>query len=183
VPVAPLRRVSAGRTARTSVEVWALTVLAHSVAGGGMPSLPWLVGVAGLVAVSTAWVLRGSVRLAVMLPVLVACQLGLHALFASLSTAGPVGAHAHHATDVPPWWTQELSPRMVLVHVLCAALTGVVWWVRRSVVHIVLALAEPFGVGSWRPRLAALVRTSLGPARVWLLADPGRAPPRMLAPA
>ncbi len=173
--------MTAGRTARASAEVWALTVLTHSVAGGGLPSLPWLVGLAGLVALSTAWVLRRSVRLAVMLPVLVACQLGLHALFAALATPGH--GHLHHAAAPSPWWTDELSPRMVVAHVLCAVLTGVVWWVRRSVVDIVLALAGPFIVGTWRPRLAALARTSLGPARVWLFGDPGRAPPRVLAPA
>ena len=88
------RRSSAGRTARASVEVWSLTVVAHTVAGGALPSLPWLVGVAGLVTVSTAWVLRRSVRLAVMLPVLVLCQLGLHALFATLSPAGAAVGHA-----------------------------------------------------------------------------------------
>ena len=152
VPVPPPRRVTAGRTARASVEVWSLTVLAHSVAGGALPSLPWLVGVAGLVTVSTAWVLRRSVRLAVMLPVLVLCQLGLHVLFASLSTPGAGTHHPQHAAAPSPWWMDELSPRMAAAHVLCAVLTGVVWWVRRSVVDMVLALAGRWWSRCGRPR-------------------------------
>jgi hypothetical protein len=146
-----------------------------------LPSLPWLIGVAGLVAVATAWVLRGSVRLAVMLPVLVVGQLGLHAALASLSPAGH--GHLHHMAASSPWWAEELAPRMVVTHLLCAALTAVVWWVRRSVVAVVLALVRASTAGASRPRSAAQARTELGRARVWLSGDPGRAPPRVLAPA
>ena len=175
--------MSAGRKARASAEVWALTVLAHSSAGGGLPSLAWLVGVAALVAVSTAWVLRGSVSLAVMLPVLALCQLGLHLLFAGLAPSGHAGVgHEHHASP-SPWWTDELAPRMLAAHLLCAVLTGVVWWVRRAVVAVVLGLARPFPGVSWRRAWAAHALSSLGTARVWLVGDPGRAPPGVLAPA
>jgi hypothetical protein len=145
-----------------------------------------LVGVAGLVALSTACVLRGSVQLAVMVPALVGCQLAMHGLFASLSQAGQASvahAHAHHPTGASPWWEAELTPRMVLAHLLCALLTGVVWWVRRSVVDVVLALARPFTVTARHPRRVALARTSRGPVRVWLFGDPGRAPPLVTAPA
>jgi len=168
-----------------------LTVLAHTVAGGSLPSLPWLVGVAGLVTVSTAWVLRRSVRLAVMLPVLVLGQLGLHGLFATLSPAGaPLGNAAGHAADhahhagTSPWWADDLSPRMLVAHVLCAALTGVVWWLRRCVVDVVLSLARPLVVALTRssPLVEATV-AALSAGLVWLLGDPGRAPPHVPAPA
>jgi hypothetical protein len=124
--------------------------------------------------------------MAVMLPLLVGCQLALHEVFASLSPAGVApGAHGHthHATGASPWWVDELTPRMVLTHVLCALLTCVVWWVRRSVVAVVLALALPFTVAVRRPRPVPLAETPRGAARVWLFGDPGRAPPFVTAPA
>ena len=120
-----------------------------------------------------------------MLPVLVLCQLGLHALFAALAPAGHAAVsheHAHHASP-SPWWTEELAPRMLVAHLLCAVLTAVVWWVRRAVVAVVLGLARPLPGVSWRQARAARAVSSLGAARVWLVGDPGRAPPRVLAPA
>ncbi len=187
VSASATRRSTAGRTARASVEVWSLTVVAHTVAGGALPSLPWLVGVAGLVTVSTAWVLRRSVRPAVMLPVLVLCQLGLHALFATLSPAGAaVGhapGHAQHAAAPSSWWMEELSPRMAAAHVLCALLTAVVWWVRRWVVDVVLSLGRPLAVAMRPATIAGVARASLGTALVWLVGSPGRAPPCAAMPA
>ncbi len=187
VPGPAPRRSSAGRTARASLEVWSLTVVAHTVAGGALPSLPWLVGVAGLVTVSTAWVLRRSVRLSVMLPVLVLCQLGLHSLFATLSPAGVVVGHAaghpQHAAAPVPWWMDELSPRMMGAHALCAVLTGVVWWLRRWVVDVVLSLVRHRAVAMRQAAVAVLARASFGDALVWLVGSPGRAPPCALAPA
>lgn len=155
-------------------------MVAHTLAGGALPSLPWLVGVAGLVTVSTAWVLRKSVRPAVMLPVLVLCQLGLHALFATLSPAGAAGGHAghaQHAATPSSWWMEELSPRMVVAHVLCALLTAVVWWLRRWVVEAVLSLGRPLSVAMRPAAIAVDGRASLGAALVWLVGSPGRAPP------
>ena len=163
-----------------------MTVVAHTLAGGALPSVPWLVGVAGLVTVSTAWVLRRSVRPAVMLPVLVLCQLGLHALFATLSPAGAAAGHAGHAQHVATpssWWMEELSPRMAVAHVLCALLTAVVWWLRRWVVDVVLSLGRPLAVVMRPAAIAVDAGASLGAALVWLVGSPGRAPPCASMPA
>ena len=164
-----------------------LTVLAHTVAGGGLPSVPWLVGVAGLVTLATAWVLRGVVRLPVMLPVLVLAQLGLHALFEALAPAGGgVGqAHGHERAHgaASPWWLEQLTPRMLVAHVLAAALTGVVWWLRRWVAQVVLSLATPAALAMSRPGPVLRAWTLPGSLLVWLVGDPGRAPPRALSPA
>ena len=164
-----VRRVSPAPTARAAAEVWALTVVVHAAAGGGLPSVPWLVGVAGLVALSTGWVLRRSVRLAVMVPVLAVSQVGLHEVLAGMAPAGQV-AHGHDG----------LSPRMAAAHLMCAVLTGVLWWLRRWVVQVVLALAAPFvAVVRRRPAGVGLaVRQSWRAGLLWLAGDPGRAPPR-----
>jgi hypothetical protein len=153
--------------------VWGLTVLAHSFAGGELPSLPWLVGVAGLVAAATAWVLREQARPALLAPVLVACQLGLHVLFASLPPAGH-GAHQGHQVV-------DLSPRVLAAHVVCAVLTAVVWWVRRSVVDVVLRLATSMAVTIERVGIVGNTPAETHRQLVWLVGDPGRAPPRPLA--
>ena len=142
--------------------MWSLTVVAHTVAGGGLPSLPWLVGVAGLVTVSTAWVLRRSVRLTRDAAGAGArASWGCTALFATLSPAGVAAGHAaghpQHAAAPAPWWMDELSPRMVVAHVLCAVLTGVVWWLRRWVVDVVLSLVRHRAV-AMRPAAVAVAR-------------------------
>jgi hypothetical protein len=173
VTASVVRRVAPGRPARASVEVWGLTVFAHSLAGGALPSLPWLVGVAGIVAAATAWVLRRQANPAVMAPVLVACQLGLHVLFASLAPAGHGTHHAHGVVDLPP--------RMLAAHMLCAVLTAVVWWVRRSVVDVVLRLAAPLTLAERQVRIPDLAQAGIRQRMVWLLTDPGRAPPRASA--
>ncbi len=175
------------RTVKAAAEVWCLTIVAHSAAGGTLPSVAWLVGVAGLVAVSTAWVLRGSVRLSVMLPVLVVGQAGLHLSLAPLHPAAtlvPVGHH--HATRSvagSAWWMHELSFRMVCTHVLCAVLTGVVWWCRRWVVKVVLSLTAGLAAPGLPSRVSGIAHSAPRPSLVWLVGAPGRAPPRLLAPA
>ena len=149
-------------------------MVAHWTAGGELPPLPWLVGVAGLVAGATAWVLRGQARAVLMAPVLIVCQLGLHLLFASLGPAGHASHQTHQAVG--------LSPRMLAAHLACAVLTAVVWWVRRSVVDLVLRLVRPLVAATRRTTAAAITRTQTTTAPIWLVSDPGRAPPRVLAP-
>jgi hypothetical protein len=148
-------------------------VVAHWAAGGQLPPLPWLVGVAGLVAGATAWVLRRQARVVLMAPVLIVCQLGLHMLFASLGPAGHASHQAHQAVD--------LSPRMLAAHLACAVLTAVVWWVRRSVVELMLRLARPLVTATRGTTTPAMTRTQTS-TPVWLVSARGRAPPRVLAP-
>jgi hypothetical protein len=168
-------------TASAAVEIWSLTVLVHVAAGGGLPSVSWLVGLAGLVAISTSWVLRRAVRLPVMLPVLVLCQVGLHV---SLEAMRPVAPVEHgHAMAGSAWWMHELTPRMVSAHAACALLTGVIWWLRRWVVRVVLILTRPLAIPVRHPSPALWWRSTPGSALVWLVGDPGRAPPRVLASA
>jgi hypothetical protein len=160
-----------------------LTVVAHTAAGGRLPSVPWLVGVAGLVALSTGWALRGVVRLRVMVPVLSFAQLALHLALAGMTPPGH-GAAREGLARLAHGGSYELSPRMLTAHGVCAVLTAVVWWLRRWVAQVVLTLARAVMV---------VVRRVAGPAlwadgcswaaRSWLVGDPGRAPPRRFVTA
>ena len=95
------RRLS--RSTWAAVEVWSLTAVAHTIAGGALPSLPWLAGVAVLVVAASALVLRASLSTWVVLPALGASQVGLHLALtwmppattppASMSHVHEMGAH------------------------------------------------------------------------------------------
>ena len=189
-----MTRVGGARVALVAAEVWLLTTVAHAVAGGELPSMPWLLGLAALVVLATAWVLRSRVTPWLAAGGLAVAQLVLHLLLSASAGASPqagmaTGGHAHHdhsatATGTPtglldPGLLDSVSTRMVVAHVLCALLTGFVWWLRRRVVEVVLHLDRPTTADVRRHAAPASPATGAWPhPRPWLLGDPGRAPPR-----
>ena len=180
-----MSRVSA-RTLLAALEVWLLTVVAHSLAGGRIPSTTWLLVVGGLVLLATGVVLRRRVSVWVAAAAVGVAQLGLHVGLSVTAPAAsvPTGGHGHlghaMATGGGPSLLDALtglSTQMVLAHVLSALVTGFVWWLRRRAVASVLRLAEPLPVVR-HPALRLLTPAAPRPhARPWLLGDPGRAPP------
>ena len=73
---------------------------------------------------------------------------------------------------------------MVVAHVLCALVTGFLWWLRRRVVAEVLRLGRPGSLVVRRRAVVARETAANRPhPRPWLLGDPGRAPPRELVTA
>ncbi|GAA2122511.1 hypothetical protein GCM10009843_17720 [Nocardioides bigeumensis] len=179
------------RTGLAALEVWLLTVVAHSLAGGGIPSSAWLLVVGVLVLVGTACVMRLRVPIWVAAGAVAGAQLGLHvALTASApASAAPMAGHVHPGHPMPMTaggasLLDGLSTQMVLAHVLSALVTGFVWWLRRRTVEHVLRLVAPVGALVCRhaPRLPSRPR-SRPHTRPWLLGDPGRAPPRALVAA
>jgi hypothetical protein len=174
------------RTGRAAVEVWLLTVLVHTAAGGALPPVPWLLGLSGVVAVSTAWVLRGTVSMWLMLPVLLLSQLGLHIALGATPAVGhqQVPMQGAHQSMLLSWSMEDISARMVLAHLLCGLFTAGIWWLRRWVDDITVALrAADSVVVAWRSGLAGASSRPLASSLVWLVGDPGRAPPRVVAPA
>jgi hypothetical protein len=171
-----------------ALEVWLVTVAAHTFVGGSLPSLPWLASVAGLVAVTTGCVVGGSASWRLMVPVLTAAQVALHVVLTWL----PVGGDAHpaHAGHAMPAASAggpipfDLSWRMVLAHLLSGALTALVWRLRRRAIEVLLGLD---GVLASSPRTATRPVVSAGArgfrSLPWLLGDPGRAPPLVPATA
>lgn len=196
-----MTRVGAARVAAVAAEVWLLTTVAHTAAGGALPSLPWLLGLGALVTLATAWVLRSRVTPWLVAAGLAVAQIGLHLALRAMAAAPDSGAgtalgrHAHHghaeltATAANPGvldagLLESVSARMVLAHVLSALVTGFVWWLRRRVVAEVLRLGRPAPIVVRRRAVVAreAAATRLHP-RSWLVGDPGRAPPRAVVTA
>ena len=168
------------RSARCTVETLLVVVLAHTWAGGSLPSAGWLAAVAVLMTVCGVAVLRGRVRPLVALPLLLGAQLLLHAWMHTL-TAGEHAAHAAHAAQSGA--VAGLDLPMLLAHLAGAAVTALAWDLRRRAVRVVVEVAD---VALVPP--PALVQAPATPRRVAvrvqrhvLLVSPLRGPPVVCA--
>ena len=132
--VLPRRGVTL-RSALSTLEILTVLIGAHTWAGGQLPSPAWMAGAAALVFAGGLVVLRGRLRLRLVVPALVAAQVLLHCWMMVLVPAGST-EHAH-GTHL------ELSWQMVLAHVVGGLVTALVWELRRRAVEIVLSWAEP----------------------------------------
>ncbi len=151
-----------------SLESVTALVLAHTIAGGAVPSLWWLTAFAALVYAAGGLVLRGRARIRVVLPALVVAQLLGHAWLVTLAPE----AHGHgHAMPA----LLGLAPGMLAAHLVAAAATGTMWVLRRRAVEVLLRWTDPGVVpppvgrrapatASARPRTAQHERT-LAPTR------------------
>ena len=83
-------RLSAGLTA---AETTAALALAHTAAGGMLPSAGWLMAIAATVYGASLLVLRGRLPVRVVLPALVGSQVLLHAWLVTLTSG--TGMHPH----------------------------------------------------------------------------------------
>ncbi len=127
-------RLSAGLTA---VEATAALAIAHTAAGGTLPSAGWLVAIAVTAYGASLLVLRGRAPVRVMVPVLVGLQVLSHAWLATL-TAG-TGAHPHGSgADV----LLGLTWPMLLAHVAAGLVAAVAWVVRRRAVDVLLGWTD-----------------------------------------
>ncbi|RJL30139.1 MFS transporter [Bailinhaonella thermotolerans] len=154
----------AARAAAFAVVSLGLGVLAHLVAGGGVSSP---VALAGLVAsFAAAFALAGRERpFAVILPLLLALQGGLHALF-SLSHAADPAVQAGHAHA-------GLTPGlgMLVMHGWAVGLTAL--WLARGEA-LLWSLLRRLGV-----RLRVLLLARVDPAHTVFLAVPRDVRPRV----
>ena len=183
-------RRTLSRSTWAAVEVWSLTAVAHTIAGGALPSLPWLAGVAVLVVAASALVLRASMSVWVVLPALGASQVGLHLALtwmtpattppASMSHVHEMGAH----TSTVGLASAGLTWQMLAAHVASALLTAAVWGVRRRAVETLEGLALRVW---WCPPTTLVLPAHPARLRVaqrlWLVGSPRRGPPRGLAAA
>lgn len=151
---------------------------AHTWAGGHLPGLPALLALSGVLLGAGLLVLRGLVPSALLLPVVLVAQTGLHGMFGLLAT--PAGHAAGHGAQVaagadPALWSWS----MLAAHAASTLLTAAAWWLcRRSVHTLVTVLAlRPAYAGGRRDPLPA--RRAAAPVRslVHLLATPRRGPP------
>lgn len=178
------------RTAPAPYAVWralAATVLvmvgavsAHSWAGGGLPGLPGLLILAGVLFAGGLLSLKGELRPVVVAPVVAVAQTGLHVSFGLLGTAP--GGHAGHPAHVPPvgdgsdpvWWSWQ----MVLAHLVSTMLTVAVWALcQRAASVLVSVVGEHVHVAFRLPRARPTEASGPVAASDWLVGAPRRGPP------
>ena len=162
-----------------AVESTTALVAGHTLAGGMLPSLPWIGLMGAAVFLAGLPVLSGRLRLRWAVPALVVLQLVLHAWLTVLApmpemaVSGAMGqAHGSSLGGL-------LAPHMLLVHVAGALLTALLWELRAQVVDVIVTWA--------RPDLPPLPGASSDPARTpflpWTVTDlvtlsaPRRGPP------
>lgn len=160
-------------------------LVAHTVAGGALPSAWWLVLTAAGVYAGSLAVLSGRVRMRTAVPALVAAQLLLHGWLVAL--AGP-GAHGHgdHLGAGEPGILAAFGAEwaMLLAHLAGAAATAWVWALRRRAVDLVVAWA-----GLVRPDPPPGREACRTPAprglcsRLAAIGTGARGPPALAAPA
>jgi hypothetical protein len=133
----PPRRVGL-RSGVATVEIMTGATVAHGWAGGALPSVPWLVGLVGLVFAASLAVLRRRVGLWLMVTVLGSAQFVLHGFLTWMAPTGH--AHVAHAHVDGP--VLGLTWQMVAAHAASAVLTAVVWAVRRRAVEMALTWVD-----------------------------------------
>lgn len=138
------------RAAAATALVVPAATLAHTWAGGHLPSVPALLALSALVLLASSLVLRGTLRPRLLLPILVVAQGALHSSFVAVEATG----HGHHAAAAASPWTG----RMLAAHAAVAVLTAVVWRLCERAAAVLV-------------RAATLSATYLGGRR-----DPLRAP-------
>ena len=161
------------RAVAATALVMAGALLAHTWAGGHVPGLPALLLLAGVVLGAGVLVLRGAVRLSVLLPVVALAQTGLHGMFGLLGDPGDHMGHTMTGPDPAQW-----SWQMLAAHAVGTLLTALAWWLcDRAVLAVVtlLALATPYAGGRRDPRPSR--RTVVRPSLVPLVVAPRRGPP------
>lgn len=174
-PHAPARSLLA------TLEIMLGVTAAHSWAGGALPSVPWLVGLAALVFGAGLLLMRGAARLGSLVLGVGVAQFVLHA---TLSLMSPATGHVH--TDTSLLASLHLSWPMLAAHAASALLTALVWRLRQRAVEAVLHAVRLRPLAPTRrvltPECAdpALVHTSTQP---WLSSAPRRGPPLLLVSA
>jgi hypothetical protein len=162
------------RTCIATVEIMTGVTFAHTWAGGVLPALPWLVGMAALVFGASRAVLRHRLGLRVAVAALGGAQVGLHGVLTWMAPS----AHATHDGPATGWTWQ-----MAAAHAATVVLTIGVWAARRRAVEMVLAwLDDP--ATARIPELLGLSESTAGaPPRLrpWLALPHPRGPPPWLA--
>lgn len=167
----PRSRVAVPATI-ASLESVAALALAHMAAGGEVPGAPWLIAFGALVYAASVVVLRRRAGIRVVLPVLLGAQVLGHAWLVALAP----GAHATHGHDVGGFL--GLTPSMLLAHTVAAAVTGLMWAVRRRAVVVLLRWSDLGRLPS--PTMRALPAPASAPtctSRRFVATAPTRGPP------
>lgn len=160
------------------METTTALAIAHTAAGGALPSAGWLLVLAATAYGASVLVLRGRAPVRVVAPSLVGLQVLLHAWLVAL-TAG-TGAHPHGSgTDA----LLGLTWPMLLAHAAAGLVAALAWVLRRRAVAVLLRWIDaPSPAVPHRTRITAR-RSRPTPAGRSVTALPTRGPPRGLLAA
>ena len=163
-------RLSTGLTAAETTDALAL---AHTAAGGVLPSAGWLVVITATVYGASLLVLRGRLPVRVMLPALVGAQVLLHAWLVTLASGTGVHSHAHGSDAL-----LGLTWPMLLAHVAAGLVAATAWLLRRRAVDVLLGWSDaPTPDIPHRGRVATRRTAPVLQRHDWA-APPTRGPPR-----
>jgi hypothetical protein len=123
------------RAAGATVLIMGGTTLAHTWAGGALPAVPALMALAAAVYGIGLLVLRSTVRLSLVLPVMLVAQTCLHGMFGLLGTAHAGHAHLGEPAVVAQWGWQ-----MLVAHAVGTILAALVWWLCQRAADLVVDL-------------------------------------------
>lgn len=139
-------RVSAGLAA---LETTVALGIAHTAAGGQLPSAGWLLAIAATTYGASLPVLRGRAPVRVVLPATVGLQVVLHAWLVALTTGSGLHSHGDGGAAL-----LGLSWPMLLAHLAAGAVAAAAWIVRRRAVDVLLGRSEPAtATTAHRPRV------------------------------
>uniref|UniRef100_UPI0016015BC3 hypothetical protein n=1 Tax=Nocardioides pelophilus TaxID=2172019 RepID=UPI0016015BC3 len=127
-------RLSAGLA---SAETTTALALAHTAAGGQLPSAGWLLAVAATAYGASLLVLRGRAPVRVMLPALVGLQVLLHAWLVALTAGGDLHRHGAGSDAL-----LGLTWPMLLAHAAAGLVAAVAWVLRRRAVDVLLGWVD-----------------------------------------
>ncbi|WP_203337457.1 cell division protein FtsQ [Nocardioides limicola] len=162
-------RGSLSRTTLATGEIMVGVTLAHTWAGGALPSAGWLIALTGLVFGASWLVVPGRTSMVPMLLGLGVAQFGIHAL---LMLAAGHGAHL-----------LQVSTPMLTAHAVSALLTAAVWRLRRRMLASIIDWPA-LGPVPVRTTLAVpLPAPTLPRSQQVLTAAPRRGPPAALCRA
>lgn len=122
------------------MEILATVVAAHTIAGGALPSWPWIALMGGSILGGSLVVLRRRVPLLLAVPALVAVQLLLHSWLMVLAPSTPGAMTMHHGMSGMPasGGGLGLDGPMIFAHVVGALVTALVWQTRSRLADVVL---------------------------------------------
>jgi len=168
-------RLAAGLAA---AETTTALAIAHTAAGGMLPSASWLLIVAATAYGAGLLVLRGRAPVRVVLPALIGLQVILHAWLVALTEVG--GLHTHGSGSDA---LLGLSWPMLLAHLGAGLVAGAAWVLRRRAVDVLLGWSDtPSPAVPFKAQLVAgAVRPRVGSRHDG--AAPARGPPSPVAAA
>lgn len=165
--------------ALVAAESTAALTLAHTAAGGTLPGVDWLALIGVTAYAASRVVLRGRAPVRVMLPVLVAGQVLLHAWLVALTPSHLDAGHAGHAAagGEGAAGLLGLTSPMLAAHVAAGCVAAAAWVLRRRAVDVLLGWSEQPAVAVPHP-VRALTRPAAPRVRRAVLAvAPTRGPP------